>query len=293
MLLIGLAIVPYAWFVGRETLRVERVQKAQAAWNAALDDEDQQLDAKITQSLRPVDEYFDQVAIPHIGEFLSDFSGVFYDTPRFAYKWLADKTGLRGNSSRVQTQVKESLAEHLGFPDKFNASVRGSIERFHALQQQQDAALREKAYAVLHGAGVSVDKQALDALLTQAHQAADQTAFETMAQDSASQFGGMMAGKEVAILALQTIVIERAMVAIGTRMGIVATGAGAAGATAGAGTATGVGALPGWGLAAAEIGVTLVVDMAASYWLEGKAEAQCANNSAASGWKSTPNLAAI
>jgi hypothetical protein len=57
-------------------------------------------------------------------------------------------------------------------------------------------------------------------------------------------------------------------------MGIVATGAGAAGATAGAGTATGVGALPGWGLAAAEIGVTLSVDMVASYWLEGKAEAQ-------------------
>ena len=55
-----------------------------------------------------------------------------------------------------------------------------------------------------------------------------------------------MAGKEVAVLALQTMVIERAMVAIGTRMGIVATGAGAAGATAGAGTATGVGALPGW-----------------------------------------------
>ena len=119
------------------------------------------LDAQITQSLRPVDEYFDQVAIPHIGDFLADFSGVFYDTPRFAYKWLADKTGFRGNSNRVQTQVKASLAEHLGFPDQFNASVRGSIERFHALQQQQDAELREKAYAVLHGAGVSVDKQAL------------------------------------------------------------------------------------------------------------------------------------
>ena len=259
---------------GRRAAHLARVHEARAAWVTVLDEEDRQLDAQISQSLRPVDDYFDQVAIPHIGEFLADFSGLFYDTPRFVYKWLADKTGFRGDSNRVQTQVKASLAEHLGFPDQFNASVRGSIERFHALQQQQDAELREKAYAALHGAGVSVDKQALDALLKQAHQAADHTAFETMAHDSASQFGGMMAGKEVAILALQTMVIERAMVAIGTRMGIVATGAGAAGATAGAGTATGVGALPGWGLAAAEIGVTLVVDMAASYWLEGKAEAQ-------------------
>jgi hypothetical protein len=152
--------------------------------------------------------------------------------------------------------------------------VRGAIERFHALEQQQDAELREKAYSVLHGAGVDVDKQALDKLLADARAAADRTSFETLAHSSANQFGGMMAGKEVAVLALQTLVIERAMVAIGTRMGVVAAGAGAAGATAGAGTATGVGALPGWGLAAAEIGVTLVADLAASYWLEAKAEAQ-------------------
>ncbi len=274
LLIIGLAIVPYAWFARRETDRIVRVYDARAAWAKALDAEDLHLAGQITQSLRPVDEYFDQVAIPHIGDFLADYSGLFYDTPRFAYKWLADKTGLRGNSNRVQTQVKASLAEHLGFPDQFQAGVRGSIERFHALQQQQDAELREKAYTVLHGAGVDVDKQALDSLLKQAHQAADRTAFETLAHDSAAQFGGAMAGKEIAVLALQTLVVERAMVAIGARMGIVAAGAGAAGATAGAGTATGVGALPGWGLAAAEIGVTLVVDMAASYWMEAKAEAQ-------------------
>ena len=281
--LLILAVAAFAYFASRSSTTpagtepeaaTRQVGKAKAEWDAVLAKEDRLVNGQINASLKPVDEYFDEIAIPNIPGFLADFTGLFYDTPRFVYKWMADKIRFRGYSDRVNEQVKAALAEHLGFPDEFTASVRGSLEKFQAIQQQRDAELREQAYAILQGAGVSVDKKALDDLLRKAQQAAETTAIENLARDSAINFGGATASKEAAILALQSLIIERAMVALGTRLGIITTGTGAAGATAGAGTATGVGAVPSWAVAAVEIAVVVVVDLALSRWLNSRAKAK-------------------
>jgi hypothetical protein len=272
VLILGLAIVGYfLWSSGSRQWQLRRVK---AAWTTALDQENALLEGQIGDASKPVDEYFDDVAIPHIPDFLGDFKGFFSGTPRFVYNWAADKLAFHGYSDRVNNQVINRLATHFRFPEKFNASVRGSIERFQAIERQRDAELREKAYTLLQGAGINLDQAAVDSLLQKAHETAQKSAFEIIARDSAIDFGGAAAGKEVAVLAVQSLIVERVMLALAMRMGVVTTGVSGAGATAGAGTATGVGALPSWALAAAEIAVVVVVDLVLSRWLEGKAETQ-------------------
>ncbi len=271
LLILGLVISVGAYW--HLSVRAAHVAAAKNDWNAILEQADTALAKEISDSTKPVDEYFDNVAIPHIPDFLADFTGLFYDTPRFVYKWLADKVQFRSYSGRINDQVEEALNEHLKFPGEFNAAIQESFKSFHVQQQQNDAKMRDRAYALLEGAGVNVDKATLDELLRKASETSRTSAFETIAQDSAIDFGSAMAGKEVSMIALQSLIIERVMVTIGTRMGVLTVGAGAAGTTAGAGTATGVGAVPSWGLAAGEIGLAVIIDLAAGWWLESKAQA--------------------
>ncbi|HMN41763.1 MAG TPA: hypothetical protein PKE29_13025 [Phycisphaerales bacterium] len=266
--LLGVALV--AFYLWHRHQSNERVQRVSAAWSAVLAKEDAEFQSMRATAVEPVDEYFDMVAIPNVKEFLSDFTGV-YDSSVFAWKWVTDKVALRGRSDRVSEMVKTSLDKHLGFPDKYKSSVTGSIERYHTLLKQRDAVLRDRAYDILQGEGVNIDKEELAKMLAEANRIANAASFEAAVQDSTVNFAGAMVGKEVGILALQSLIIERVMVAIGTRMGIITVGGSAAAGTAGVGTATGVGAVPAWALAAGEIAITIVVDLAAGWWLEGKA----------------------
>lgn len=272
ILVVLVGVVLTGLFVWQSKAKAKRIARINASWRAVCDDADSQLRDIRTSAVGPVDEYFNVVAIPHIGNFLSDFTGPI-DTPTFAWKWVTDKIALRGRSDRVTAMVKGSLDKQLGFPSQFSEAVSGSMIRYQQLLQQRDAGLRDKAYEILHGEGIAIEKAELDRMLADARQIAEDTTFEQVARDSTVNFAGAVVGKEAGILALQSLIIERVMVAVGTRMGIITVGSGVAAATGGAGTVTGVGALPGWALAAGEIAITVVVDLAAGWWLESRAEA--------------------
>jgi hypothetical protein len=266
--LLGIALVAlYLWHLHHSNKRVQRVS---AAWSAVLAKEDAEFDSMQATAIEPVDEYFEVVAIPNVEAFLNDFSGP-YDSSIFAWKWLTDKVVLRGRSDRVSEMVKTSLDKHLGFPDKYKSSIRRSIERYHTLHKQRDAALRDRAYEILQGEGVNIGKEQLAKMLAEANRIANAASFEAAVQDSTIDFASAMVGKEVGAMALQSLILERVMVAIGTRMGIIAVGSATAAGTASVGTATVVGTAPGWALAAGELAIAVAVDFAVGWWLEGKA----------------------
>lgn len=252
--------------------RTGEANRAREQWQKLLVAEDNLIDAQIDDALKPLDEYFHAEVFPHLDEFLDEFQGLFYGTPRFISKWMSDQLAVNGNSERVNDLVRDSLQHHIGFPDKMNAATDAAMRRYYTLAGQRDADLRDKAYNILHGAGSEIDAAALKQLLAGAHDAAVHSTFKSVAADNAVSFGGASVGREAASLAIQVLIINRVMVALGTRMGIITTGATAAGATAGAGTATGVGTVPGLVVAAGEITLAVAVDLALSYWLQNRAE---------------------
>jgi|GEM_PF-6643801 hypothetical protein len=272
VLLVALATGGVEWYAYRAgALHRAQLAAAQHDWQQLIEQEPAERQPRVESALAAVDAYFDETALPAVKSFLEDFTGPI-DSTTFAYKWAADKLGFRGSSTRVNDQVKASLAEHLKFPDELARSIGASLERFETLETQADADLRDRAYDLLHGAGVSVDKAELARMLTQASTAARRATIEKVGHDTASSLGGLAAGKEVALVVLQAFVLERVVLAVATRTGIVTAGGTVAAGTAAAGTATGPGAPVGYALAAAELTIAVGVDLLVSHWLEAQAE---------------------
>lgn len=246
--------------------RARRAADAQSRWAAILDREAAEIRELRGQAVEPVDDYFNQQALPGITALLGDFSGPV-DSASFLWRELADKIKIRDDDQRVKTKIQSSLATHLGFPRKLQAAIDDSVLRYRAILQQRDSALRDQAYAELQGAGIPITPGELQHLLAGARAAAERAAVGRLAEQSLVDFANAMAGKEVALIAVQTLILERVALAIGRRLGILSLGAAAA-------SASSAGGPPGWALAAGEIIAALGADLLAGWWLESRAQSQ-------------------
>lgn len=265
VLAVLIGFVPVTMYLWDMHLENERAKRIGESWGKILDEEAEELSSIRRASIDPLNEYFDEIAIPNIENLLSDFSGPI-DTSAYVWKWITDKIEVRSRSDRVSEAVKASLNRHMGFPDAYSTSIKGSIQRFQMLLRQRDARLRERTYEFLQGEGVNIDKDELAQMFAEAERVAFAASFESAMQESTVDFAG-----EQSVAAISILIGERVMVVIATRMGIISMGGKAAVGTAGAGTATGVGALPSWGIAVAEIVITIVIDMIVSRWLVAEA----------------------
>ncbi len=292
-LLIGLALlVGGSWLLARAWQADTSSRPATAApltstdptivWAAALADARSGQAERLAAALEPIDAYFDQVALPGIGDFLAEFSGPI-DSATFVWQSALDAGGRMtgGDSARIDRRTRDALRTHLGLPDGLGRAIAAGVERFDLLQTQLDNDLRPQLLAAAFDGGTPTAAgqgehppsepdtaprtDFIAELQRLGRERAHADAAEALVAGAASDFAWRAAGKESLVLLLQTRIAwsvgSRLTSAVATRTGLLATGAGAAAATSAAGP-------PGWVIASGEIAAVVAADLTLSWLLE-------------------------